>query len=992
MTKHTILFLAANPSGTDPRALDREARSIHTELKRTGYRDRFEFATRWAAESLDLLRELRELKPTVVHFSGRGGPDGLLFQTAEGRAQIVSPAALADTFGAAGASVKLVVLSACYREELAAALLAHVDCVVGMGESIHDDAARSFAIGFYGALGENQSVKEAYRHGRAAINLSDLSGIELPQLAVRTIDAAQLVPAEAVQPERVELPCPYPGMRPYSPNDAAHFHGRSAEIEELIALLRHGAREIYVIGPAGSGKSSVVAAGLLPRLARGVSVLGSFVVRTMRPSEHPTLRVREVLEASDGEFGTLRNAIAALLAYRATGASVLIVIDQLEELFTLVTTEERAAFLTLLQQLRAEPRCVVISTLRADFYGELMNSPLWRDRLPHIDVGALSREALREAIVQPARDLGVTVEPALVERLLGDAGSEPGILPLLQETLVELWERRRGQWLALADYMTPSDGTRSGLAVALSRMADATLRARDPAHQPFARRILLRLISFGEGRADTRRQQPRSKLRAADEDPADFDKVLQHLTDHRLLTTDDAGDGRESRVDLAHEVMITAWPTLASWLDTLREHEQQRRRLEASAAQWVEHGRGAGGLLDPVMLAEVEAWRQTEPARALGESADVAEWIAASRAREVETRRRQARWLAGVAGVGLILLLAVIAVTAIWVAHDQEQELQRDVLATNAYAAHALAGGVAFRLREEVDTTVAIAADPAVAQALHTFDVAALDQWRMTTGFDTVALYDRSGIARVQASPVTFRNRNLGKDYSWRDYFRGARRLGEAGLRAGYISRALLSETEDIWVFGIAAPVYDEGVWAGVLLITVGTDPALKRKRLDRTSDAGPMAVIVAPRDRSRASTEGEGDYVVILHDGLTHGAGIAMDSPRLRELRATRTEPNQRLWIDPDPITDDAHRDPVPGFEGRWLAGFAPVGDTGFVVIVQTRHDAALKSNTRLSRRLTWGVIAVILAWLAACGTFLWVHVRRRRSLSIHTAPRRSS
>ena len=150
------------------------------------------------------------------------------------------------------------------------------------------------------------------------------------------------------------------------------------------------------------------------------------------------------------------------------------------------------------------------------------------------------------------------------------------------------------------------------------------------------------------------------------------------------------------------------------------------------------------------------------------------------------------------------------------------------------------------------------------------------------------------------------------------------------------------------------------------------------------------MAVIVAPRDRSRATTEGEGDYVVILHDGLTHGAGIAMDSPRLRELRATRTERNQLRWIDPDPITDDAHRDPVPGFEGRWLAGFAPVGDTGFVVIVQTRYDAALKPNTRLSRRLAWGGSVVILVWLVACGTFLWGFARRRRSLAIGTTRER--
>jgi hypothetical protein len=111
MAKHTILFLAANPIGTDRLALDREARSIHAELRRSGYRDRFVFESRWAVEPLDLLRELRELKPTVVHFSGHSGQDGLRLQTAEGGTQLVSPSALAEAFGAAGPSVKLVVLS-----------------------------------------------------------------------------------------------------------------------------------------------------------------------------------------------------------------------------------------------------------------------------------------------------------------------------------------------------------------------------------------------------------------------------------------------------------------------------------------------------------------------------------------------------------------------------------------------------------------------------------------------------------------------------------------------------------------------------------------------------------------------------------------------------------------------------------------------------------------------------------------------------------------
>lgn len=221
MKHHIILFLAANPLETDRRALDREARAIHVELQRSGQRDCFELVTRWAAEPLDLLRELRELRPTMVHFSGHGGhrvagadlgaapcrdvasaPSvhegdggrGLLFQGPDGHARWVSAAALSQTFGAAGSSVKLVVLDACYSEVQAEALTTHVDCVVGMRGSIRDDAARNFAIGFYGGLGAGESVAVAYHQGCAAISLEGLHDGERPQLKVRGgVDANQLV-------------------------------------------------------------------------------------------------------------------------------------------------------------------------------------------------------------------------------------------------------------------------------------------------------------------------------------------------------------------------------------------------------------------------------------------------------------------------------------------------------------------------------------------------------------------------------------------------------------------------------------------------------------------------------------------------------------------------------------------------------------------------------------------------------------------------------
>ena len=171
MKKHTILFLAANPSDTDPLALDREARSILKELEQSGHRDRFQLETRWAAEPLDLLRELRKLRPTVVHYSGHGGKTGLFFQAGDGSTRLVSTQALEETFGAAGASVRVVVLNACYSEAHVDALLAHVDCVVGTDGPIGDNAARSFAVGFYGGLGERESVAAAYRQGCAAMSL-----------------------------------------------------------------------------------------------------------------------------------------------------------------------------------------------------------------------------------------------------------------------------------------------------------------------------------------------------------------------------------------------------------------------------------------------------------------------------------------------------------------------------------------------------------------------------------------------------------------------------------------------------------------------------------------------------------------------------------------------------------------------------------------------------------------------------------------------------
>lgn len=195
--KHTILFLAANPGGTDQGALERETRAIQTELERSGRGGCFEFVTRWAVEPQDLLRDLRRHKPAVVHFSAPHSecassshtdgehPGGIFLQGADGRPQLISIQALEETFGAAGSSVKLVILNGCFTEAQVEALLVHVDYVVGMSSAVGGDAARAFASGFYGGIGEHESIATAFKQGCAAICLEGRPVRDRPQLRVR---------------------------------------------------------------------------------------------------------------------------------------------------------------------------------------------------------------------------------------------------------------------------------------------------------------------------------------------------------------------------------------------------------------------------------------------------------------------------------------------------------------------------------------------------------------------------------------------------------------------------------------------------------------------------------------------------------------------------------------------------------------------------------------------------------------------------------------
>ena len=477
-------------------------------------------------------------------------------------------------------------------------------------------------------------------------------------------------------PVAEHIACPYPGMRAFDTREASQFFGRDREIDDVLGRLDRGEREIYVIGPSGSGKSSLVQAGLRHALEAGGSRLArSFAVRTMRPGERPCDRLAEVLE---GDPSAPVATLGALLARHPPAERILVFIDQLEELFTLADTAERRRFIATLGGLRAEPRCYLLLALRADFFGALMDSALWptRSELSRLDVAPLRGEALVQAITRPAARVGVYLEPRLCDRLVADAAAEPGALPLVQETLRQLWDRRRQRFLGLAEYEDLGDGG-SALHVAIARRADATMRALTGAQRTIARRVLLRLVNFGDGRADTRRQQAVETLQSAADDEAEFSRVLQQLVADRLVTIDRARRAERVLVDLSHESLITGWPALRDWIARRRADEQRRRQLEAKVSEWIEHGSGAVCMFDAVGIAEATQWMQSYAARELGYRTELRTLVAVSRSELDAAQRRRRRALFRT----LVVLAAfsVAASIAVLVAQRARQHAQHDL-------------------------------------------------------------------------------------------------------------------------------------------------------------------------------------------------------------------------------------------------------------------------------------------------------------------------
>ncbi|MDX3227629.1 XRE family transcriptional regulator [Streptomyces sp. ME19-01-6] len=478
---------------------------------------------------------------------------------------------------------------------------------------------------------------------------------------------------------------PYAGLRSFREQDAEWFFGREELVDELAERLERQ-RFVVVIGASGSGKSSLLRAGLVPRL--GAAATTVVLTPGPRPLEECAVRLGaltgvtpgglyEELKEDPKNLGRVMRQIT--VRSDAAGGDVVLIVDQFEETFTLCPDDvERDCFIeALVTAASAEAgRCRVVLGVRADFYTYCThNAPLVKAmRDAQVPVGPMSLDELRRAVVKPAQRAGLSVEGALLATLTAQAHAQPGMLPLLSHALLQTWRRRRGNALTLEAFEAAG-----GLEAGLVRTAEEFYQRLDGEHRKLARRVFVRLTALGEGTQDTRRPARLEELEGlAEAGGGGIGAVLDDAAGARLLTLD------RERVELAHEALIRCWPRLRGWLTEDREATRTLRQLTDAVEVWETLERDPGALYRGARLAMATGLDRTSL------SAPEREFLDASSAAQVAEHaaaRRRARLRHQAVALLSVLLVLATTTAALAVLAQRTADRQRDAASSQRDAA-----------------------------------------------------------------------------------------------------------------------------------------------------------------------------------------------------------------------------------------------------------------------------------------------------------------
>ena len=538
-------------------------------------------------------------------------------------------------------------------------------------------------VALYRSGRQSEALRAFERHKRV---VAEELGIE-PSPELARLEEQILLHDPALASKRDAAPSlaassirnPYKGLLAFQEDDAADFYGREGLIADVLRRVDSGGRLVALVGPSGSGKSSVVRAGVLPRLRKG-AVAGSdgWQIATMVPGAHPYAELevallRSTIDPPDslagqldgGDDGILR---AVLRVMSRDDGHLVLVIDQFEELFTLVDNPQtQKRFLNGLLAAVDDPRgrITVLVTLRADFYDKPLLHPAFGARLGEavVNVTPLSTEELEEAATQPAVAADVALEPSLLAQLLADVVDQPGALPMFQYTLTELFERRADSVLLASEYHEMG-----GVRGAITHRADDVYDRLAPEEREATRQLFLRLVTLSADDSLSRRRVPASEITSLEVDVVALQTVLNAFGAARLLSFDRDRRTGAPTVEVGHEALLTEWERLSGWIKGSRQDLLRHASLATAVAEWEQSDRNPDYPVHGTRLTEFERFAATGK---IDLNARELEYVGASIAlretdREAEEQRaaheQQLRGRAKRRLWGLVALIAAVVV------------------------------------------------------------------------------------------------------------------------------------------------------------------------------------------------------------------------------------------------------------------------------------------------------------------------------------------